>query len=122
MNKIFTKKKKITIIFNILLILFYTNMVFAGEVVVPEEVQNTLTSLTKILLLIGTAVSIGKIIHIGILFVTSTAMDKSTAKQAALPWVIGTIVTFGAATVGGEIIKIIQNALKDAGISNVLDY
>lgn len=112
-----SKKKLITAIFNACLIIFYSNAVFAVEV--PEEVHTTLVDLTKILLLIGTAVCIGKVIHIGILYVTSTAVDKSNAKQALLPWIIGTIVCFGAATIGSAIIETIMNAgLPD----NVLDY
>lgn len=111
--------KLITIIFNTLLITLYANTVFAG-VVVPDEVKTTLTNLTNILLLVGTAVCIGKVIHIGILYVTSTAMDKSQAKQAVLPWIIGTIVCFGAATIGGAIIEIFT----EGGLlpDNVLDY
>lgn len=117
-------KKIITIIFNTLLILLFTSTVLAdsgdvGAVKVPQEVKDTLTNLTNILLLIGTAVCIGKVIHIGILYVTSTAMDKSQAKQAILPWIIGTVVCFGAATIGGAIIKIFT----EAGLpGNVLDY
>ena len=49
-------------------------------------------------------------------------MDKSTAKQAILPWIIGTVISFGAATVGGAIIEIVQGALEKAGIKNVLEY
>ena len=115
------KKKLITLFINTLLILFCTNTVFA-TITVPSEVKNTLTDLTKILLLIGTAVCIGKIIHIGILYLTSAAMEKSTAKQALLPWIIGTVICFGAATIGGSVIEIVQGALEEAGIKNVLDY
>ena len=114
-------KRIITIIFNTLLITSFTSTVFADSgVVVPPEVKTTLTNLTNILLLVVTAVCIGKVIHIGILYVTSTAMDKSQAKQAILPWIIGTVVCFGAATIGGAIIEIFTegNILP----SNVLDY
>lgn len=121
MKKI-SKNKLITVIFNVILIVFCSNTVLAATVVVPKEVTETLTNLTKILLLIATAVCVGKVIHIGILYLTSTAMDKSTAKQAILPWIIGTIVSFGAATIGGAIIEIIQGALEKAGIAGVLDY
>lgn len=114
----FHSKKLITAIFNMLLIIFYTSTVFG--VVVPSEVEETLVNVTKILLLIGTAVCIGKVIHIGILYVTSTAVEKSQAKQAILPWIIGTIICFGAATIGGAIIKIFENS---GGLpSNVLEY
>lgn len=114
------KSKLITILFNTLLLLFYTSTVLADDgVAVPQEVYDTLVKITNILLLIGTAVCIGKIIHIGILYVTSTAVEKSNAKQALFPWILGTIICFGAATIGGAIIKLFLNS----GISdNVLDY
>lgn len=117
MKKLHTNKI-ITLIFNTFLLIFYTSTVFG--VVVPEEVEQTLVKVTRILLLIGTAVCIGKVIHIGILYVTSTAVEKSQAKQAILPWLIGTIICFGAATIGGAIIDIFENS---GGLpSNVLDY
>lgn len=116
-------KKKINklianIVFNTLLILNFTNFVFA-DVTVPPEVQTTLTDITRILLLIGSAVCIGKIIHIGILYLTSTAVEKSHAKEALLPWILGTIICFGAATIGGAIINIFNGT----GLpSDVLSY
>lgn len=115
-NKI--KKHIINIAFNTLLILSFTNFVMAdGGVTVPEEVQTTLTEITRILLLIASAVCIGKIIHIGILYLTSTAVEKSHAKEALLPWILGTIICFGAATIGGAIIKIF-----DVVSDDVLSY
>ena len=105
-------------IFNSFLILSFTSIVFADDVMVPQEVETTLQNITKILLLIGTAVCIGKVIHIGILYLTSTAMEKSMAKQAVLPWIIGTIVCFGAATIGGAIIELFVNQVP----SGPLDY
>lgn len=112
-------KKIITAIFNALLLTFYSSTVFAVEV--PSEVEKTLVDITEILLLIGTAVCIGKVIHIGILYVTSTAVEKSQAKQAILPWIIGTVVCFGAATIGGAIIDIFMG--ENSGLpNNVLSY
>lgn len=111
-------EKLINIIFNTLLILSFASMVLASDVMVPQEVETTLQNITKILLLIGTAVCIGKVIHIGILYLTSTAMEKSMAKQAVLPWIIGTIVCFGAATIGGAIIELFVNQVP----SGPLDY
>ena len=112
--------KLITLIFNVLLFTFYTNTVFSS-VTVPSEVEATLVNITEILLLIGTAVCIGKVIHIGILYLTSTAMEKSQAKQAILPWIIGTVICFGAATIGGAVIDIFLS--DEVGLpTNVLDY
>ena len=102
-------------IFNALFVLSFSGVAYAagdaaGAVVVPTDVIDTLTKITKLLLLVGSAVCIGKIIHIGIMFVTSSAMEKSKAKEAVLPWIIGTIVCFGAATIGGAVVDIFLKA------------
>lgn len=73
-----------------------------------KEILEPLIRITQVLLLVGAGVCIGKLIHIGILFVTSSAAEKSNAKMAMLPWVIGTFVCFGASTIGGFIIKILM--------------
>ena len=49
----------------------------------------------------------------------STAAEKSNAKQAILPWIIGTVVCFGAATIGGAIIDVF---VKSGVPPSVLDY
>lgn len=111
------KSKFITIFFNTLLLVFYANTVMADSgIMVPDEVKTTLVNITRILLLIATGVCIAKIIHIGILYVIGASVEKSTAKQAILPWIIGTIVCFGAATIGNAVIKLFDVP------SNVLDY
>ena len=46
----------------------------------------------------------------------SSAMDKSNAKMAVLPWIIGTFLCFGAAVIGPAIINIFKVT------DNVLDY
>ncbi len=114
------KARVISLLFNLFFILTAFNMVCDSQVVIPEEVENTLKDITKILLLIGSAVCIAKIIHIGILFVTSSAMEKSQAKEALLPWIIGTIVCFGAATIGGSIINLFTSSKSLP--STVLEY
>lgn len=113
-------RRLITLVFNCFFVLSFFSMALATTtVVVPEEVKTTLTNITKILLLIGTAVCVGKVIHIGILYLTSSVAEKVNAKQAMVPWIIGTIVCFGAATIGGAIIKIFTEA---GTPGNVLDY
>ena len=120
------KSKILTIFFNTLFMLFYASTVTAdsGGVVVPSEVRTTLVKITNILLLIGTAVCIGKIIHIGILYLTSTAVEKSNAKQALFPWILGTIICFGAATIGGAVIDLFMKSFGTTGgdAPGVLDY
>ena len=76
-----------------------------------------LTEITQVLLIIAGGACVGKIIHIGIQYVMSSAADKSNAKMALLPWLIGTVICFGAATIGPGIIGIFNT-----GPTNVLDY
>ena len=53
------------------------------------------------------------------MYVMSSANEKSNAKMALIPWLIGTIVCFGAATIGKFVINLISggNINKD-----VLEY
>lgn len=83
------------------------------------DVNQTLTRITNIILIIGAGVCIGKCIQIGIMYVMSSANEKSNAKMALIPWLIGTNVCFGAATIGKFVINLISggNINKD-----VLEY
>lgn len=93
----------------LLVLLCFCSTVFAdSSVTIDDTVTGTLTEITRILLLVGAGVCIGKVIHIGILYVTSSAADKSNAKMALMPWLIGTFVCFGAATIGGYIISLLS--------------
>ena len=82
--------------------------VFATEPTGQEDVEEILTEITQVLLVIAGLACAGKLVHIGILYMTSSAVDKSNAKSAVLPWLIGTIVCFGAAWIGGAIIGIFR--------------
>lgn len=85
----------------------FTNVAFAA-VTLDDSVIEILTEVTQVLLVIAGGACVGKIIHIGILYVSSTAADKSNAKTALLPWLIGTFVCFGAATIGPAVIGIFK--------------
>ena len=47
---------------------------------------------------------------------TSSAVEKSNAKAAVLPWIVGTIVCFGAGWIGPMIINMFKIGV------DVLDY
>lgn len=81
---------------------------FATSPTPTDDVEEILTEITQVLLVIGGLACVGKLVHIGILYMTSSAVDKSNAKSAVLPWLIGTIVCFGAAWIGGAIISIFK--------------
>ena len=81
------------------------NIVYAsGEDTVTEILTNILT----ILLGLGGAICVAKLLHIGILYMTSSAVDKSNAKAAVFPWIVGTIVCFGAGWIGPMIINLFK--------------
>ena len=102
-------------LYNALLISFcLSSIAYAVDV---SAITVPLTEITQVLLIIAGGACVGKIIHIGIKYVMSSAADKSDAKMALLPWLIGTIICFGAAVIGPAIIGIFNT-----GNTNVLDY
>lgn len=106
-------------VFYIVTFLSFGNIVLASSGITTDgTITNTLKDITQIILIIGAAVCVGKCIQIGIMYTMSSANEKSNAKMALIPWVIGAIVCFGAATIGGAVINIIGNDMPD----NVLDY
>ena len=113
------KRIIVNITFYTAVLLHFCTTVFAGSVDLDSSVIDTLEEVTRILLLIGGGVCIAKVIHIGIMYVTSSAADKSNAKMAIMPWLIGTFVCFGAATIGSFIIKVIGGSLRNKA---VLEY
>ena len=100
-----------------LMIIYMCMMSFVYATGTPDisSVTAVLQPILATLFGLAGAICVGKIIHIGILYMTSSAADKSNAKTALLPWIIGTIVCFGASWIGPLII----NLFKISG--NVLD-
>lgn len=97
-----------TILINVFTICFcLSSMVYAtsgGE----ETVNKIMANILKVLLGLGGAICVAKLAQIGIMFMTSSAVDKSNAKAAVFPWIVGTIVCFGAAWIGPMIIKLFK--------------
>lgn len=102
LNKLFSNLLTLALIMSALL----PTGVFAG-VDNGGEVDKILTEVVNILLVIAGCACLGKLIHIGIIFLTAGAAEKSNAKMALVPWLVGTIVCFGASWIGGTIINII---------------
>lgn len=100
------KKYFMSFIYNVMLVsLCFNNIAYAVDM---GAITDPLTEITEVLLIIGAGVCIAKVIHIGILYVTSSAVDKSNAKMAILPWLVGTFLCFGAAVIGPAIIEIFK--------------
>lgn len=89
----------------LLLAMLLPSIAFAG--VDGGEVDAILVEVVNLLLVVAGCVCLGKLIHIGILFLTAGVAEKSNAKMALIPWVVGTVVCFGASWIGGTIINII---------------
>ena len=105
------KNKRFNLITNILINVFVlcvcaTSVVLASSGM--DTVNSILKKILKVLLGLGGAVCVAKLIHIGILYMTSSAVEKSNAKAAVLPWIVGTIVCFGAGWIGPMIINMFK--------------
>ena len=102
------RMKLLKILYNTVFVLFcFCNVAYASGVDM-SAIETPLTEITQVLLVIAGGACVAKIIHIGILYVTSSAADKSNAKMALLPWIVGTFLCFGAATIGPAIINILR--------------
>lgn len=76
----------------------------------PTEVIGILNQITNILAVIAGFVCLFKIIQIGIMFLLTGANERSNAKTALLPWIIGTAVCGGYIVLGNAVISIMQSA------------
>lgn len=85
---------------------FLNQIVYAAKKTDP--VYDILTEVASVLLVIGGLVCIGKLVQIGIMYMMTSVDQKSQAKTAILPWLVGTIVCFGAAWIGRGIIKMMK--------------
>lgn len=107
------KKKKIInrmisdiLTFAMLFSMFVNTFVCATEVggTGNKEVNQILADVAEVLLTVAGLVCVGKLIQIGIKYMTTAVEEKSNAKMAIIPWLIGTIVCFGAAWIGKAVI------------------
>ena len=105
------RKKKINqflinfVTYTVLFSAFVNQCVYATG---QETVDGILVEVTRVLLVIGGLVCIGKLVQIGIMYMMTSVDQKSQAKTAVLPWLIGTIVCFGAAWIGSALINVIK--------------
>ena len=103
---------------SILLSLFTSQIAYATD---NDVVDNILVEVTQVLLVVAGLLCLGKLIQIGIMYMTSSAVEKSNAKAALMPWLAGTIVAFGASLIGPAIIKMITGS-STGEMPPVLDY
>lgn len=112
-------KNKILINFITYSLLFFTftnQCVFAAE---DDTVFKILEEVAQVLFVIAGLLCLGKLIQIGIMYMTSSAVEKSQAKTALVPWLAGTVIAFGASVIGPAIIKLISKGFENTG---PLDY
>lgn len=114
LNKFFSN----LLTFSLIMAIWLPTGVFAGGTG-NSEVDTILVEVVQILLAVAGCVCLGKLVHIGIIFLTAGAAEKSNAKMALVPWVVGTVVCFGASWIGNTIINIIADGMKN---KDVLTY
>ena len=106
MNKKKINKFLSNLITFIILIQMSSSVMATTTPAMPGEVTTVLTEIINVLLTVAGIVCVFKIIQIGIKFMTASAADKSNAKTALIPWIIGTVVCFGASWIGGAVIDL----------------
>ena len=82
------------------------------------SIESVLKEVAGYLLWIGAAVCVGKLMQIGIMYITSSAEGKSNAKSAFLPWLVGAIILSAFATIGTAVIDIFGE-LKDKDVLDI---
>lgn len=83
---------------------------------INEELATTLGEIISILFWIACFACTLKIIHIGILYMTTGVEGKSKAKGALLPWLIGAFICVTFATIGPAIMNLFYTG------TSVLNY
>ena len=73
-----------------------------------EGVYGTIGEIMSILLWLGFAIAIAKMMQIGVMFIIGGGSGKSNAKNALIPWVIGAMVCALFGTIGPFIINAIM--------------
>lgn len=79
-----------------------------GNTEVPSEIHDTLQTVTNILATIAGFVCVFKLAQIGIMYMLTGANEKSNAKTAILPWIIGAVICGGYLTIGNAVIDMIR--------------
>ena len=99
--------------------LFLLNKTYATSVTgngITSELSTTLGEIISILFWIACFACTLKILHIGILYMTTSVEGKSKAKGALLPWLIGAFICVTFATIGPAIMDLFYTG------KNVLEY
>ena len=72
-----------------------------------EGIYGIIQEIASFLLFIATAISVFKLIQIGIMFLMGAGKGRNEAKAAMFPWVIGLAICALCGTLGPAIIKLI---------------
>lgn len=125
------KKNRDKILSMILIICFSMSLILnttlasqpEGESGLPgtgdTELDNQLKEIIDVLVAVAGLVCTAKLAQIGILYMMSTATERSAAKGALVPWAVGAIICGGYAIIGNAIIDFFKDEI---GIpENVLD-
>lgn len=101
-------KKVLIILINLILILFIiSNAVLAGDLINAfqdstnpngpgtEEVKDRAGRIVGIIQVIGTMVSVGMLMILGIKYMLGSADEKAEYRKSMVPYIIGSILIFG---------------------------
>lgn len=98
------------------IMVYFGGSIYAGNAAV-DATEGILGEIGRIIALIASFVCLAKVIQIGIMYMLSGAGNKSQAKSAILPWLIGTVICGAYVALGQPII----DAFRSAGGTSVLN-
>ena len=102
-------------------------LIFAGSNIVPgimetlketSESSNIKDSIIKLIQKVGTFISVGALMILGIKYMAGSLEEKAEYKKTMLPYLIGCLLLFGAANIAPQIEKVLQNTTKTEELGN----
>jgi len=85
-----------------------TNERIPNRIEIENNIKLNATSIFKVLLAIGTVLTVIVGAILGISFMISSAEDKAKIKEKMVPYIAGTAIIFGAVTIWYAVISILE--------------
>lgn len=118
-------KKVLIILINLILILFIiSNTVLAGDLINAfrdstnpngpgtEEVKDRAGRIVGIIQVVGTMVSVGMLMVLGIKYMLGSADQKAEYRKSMMPYIVGSVLIFGFSNITQTIYNWAINATK----------
>lgn len=74
-----------------------------------EETENIANKILGLIQVIGTFISVGALMVMGIKYMMGSAEERATYKKSMIPYIIGCIVLFGAVNITSMIYNVVPN-------------